>query len=220
MMSDEDKAKLRFELANVNLQSIGRAQSVYVTALLTYVCLVWSLVFIGPGGQAAIHLGLLDLNADGVWKITPFIILVLTLAYIWTVTAAIPAVVALRTAEKELFGSQDHSFFALDTHKNVVDYFAILQLFPWGRTRTPTDDGVSKPWSDRLHHLILPLIFIGSAITSYVSVRRLSALESAHCYAVIFGWSCFGLQVTFSMRPTWRFLWRMSGVDRSHDVYN
>jgi len=219
-MTDDDKAKLRFDLANANLQGISRAQGLYVTTLLLYICLVWSLVLVGPGGQAVIHIGLLDLNADGVWKITPFVILVLTLAYIGTVTAATPAVKALRAAEKELFGAQHHSFFALDTHKNVVDYFAILQLLPWGKTGTPTDDGGPKPWSHRLHHLILPSIFIGSAVTSYAAVQRLSALESADRAALIFGWSCFVAQVAYSVRPTWRFLWRVSGVDRTHDVYN
>jgi hypothetical protein len=156
-MTDDERAKLRFDLANANLQSIGRAQGVYVTALLIYVCVVWSLVLVGPGGEAHIHIGLLDLNADGVWEITPFVILVLTLAYIGTVTAAVPAVVALRAAEKELFGAQEHSFFALDTHKNVVDYFAILQLLPWGKTGTPKDDGVKKPWSDAFTTSSCPL---------------------------------------------------------------
>jgi len=218
MISDEDKAKLRFELANANMQSIGRAQGVYVTALLTYVCLVLAIPFFGTGGQATIHLGMLDLNADGVLKITPFVIMVLTLAYIGTVTAAIPALAQLREAERNLFGSEDHTFFALDTHKNIVDYVAILQLYPRDRTRTPMDDG--GPRANRLHHLILPLIFIGSAATSGWALLRLSALESTHCAAMIVGWTCFGLQVAFSVRPTWRFLRRISGVDRTHNVYN
>ena len=44
MLSENEKAKLRFELANSNLQSIGRAQGIYFTALLVYVCLFWLLV--------------------------------------------------------------------------------------------------------------------------------------------------------------------------------
>jgi hypothetical protein len=198
MVSAEDKARLRFDLAKSNLQSIGRAQGVYVTALLAYVCLVWVLVFVGTTGQATIHLGLLDLNADGVWKITPFVILVLTLAYIGTVTANVPALAELREAERELFGSQHHSFFALHTHKNLIDYLAIRQLVP----------------------LILPIVFIGSVLTSYWAVLRLSALESTRRTAMIFGWSCLGIQVAYSVRPTWRFLRRSFGAERTHDVYN
>ena len=102
----------------------------------------------------------------------------------------------------------------------MVDYLAVLQLSPRGRTRKPTDDGGPKPWFNRLHHLILPIVFVGSACTSCWVVLRLSALESTHWTAMVFGWSCFGLQVVCSVRPTWRFLWRLSGVDRTHDVYN
>jgi hypothetical protein len=43
MLPGDKKAKLTFELADANVQSIGRAQGVYVTALLTYICLVWAL---------------------------------------------------------------------------------------------------------------------------------------------------------------------------------
>jgi hypothetical protein len=218
MISDDDKAKLRFELANANLQSIGRAQALYVTALLTYICLVWGILFVGS--QATVHIGPLDLSAEGVWKITPFVILVLTLAYIGTVTAALPAFTELREAESKLFGSQDHSFFAFDTHKNVIDYLALLQLLPWSKTRRPMDDTRPKPWWQRLHHLMLPTLFVGSAFTSWWAVRRLSTLESSHHAAQIFGWSCLGLQMAYSIRPLWRYVGRAIGAKRTDNVYN
>ncbi len=219
MISDDEKAKLRFELANANLQSIGRAQGLYVTALLTYICLVWGLFFVGSN-EVSVHLGWVDLKVDGVWRITPFVLLVLTLAYIGTVTAATPAFANLRKAERELFGSQDQSFFGFDTHKNVLDYLALLQVWPWGETRKPTDDTVAKPIRRRLPHLILPALFLGSAFTSYWAVHKLSQLRSSHRAALIFGWCCFGLQVVYSVRPTGRTLGRFFGAKRTSDVYN
>jgi hypothetical protein len=218
MISDDEKAKLRFELANANLQSIGRAQGLYVTALLTYICLVWGLFFVGSN-EVSVHLGWVDLKVDGVWRITPFVLLVLTLAYIGTVTAATPAFAHLREAEKELFGSRDQSFFGFDTHKNIVDYIALLQIWPRGKTRKPTDDGGTETFSRRLHHLILPALLFWSAITSYWAVHELSKLGSDRA-ASIFGWSCFGLQVAYSLRPLRRFLWRFFGAKRTSDAYN
>jgi hypothetical protein len=219
MITDTEKAKLRFELANANVQSIGRAQGLYVTALLTYICLVWGLFFVGSN-EVSVHLGWVDLKVDGVWRITPFVLLVLTLAYIGTVTAVVPAFTQLREAEKELFGSQDQSFFGFDTHKNIVDYIALLQIWPSGKTRKPTDDGDTKSFSRRLHHLILPGLFLWSAFTSYWAVHELSKLESFHRAALIFGWGCFALQAAYSLRPLGRFLWRFFGAKRSSDVYN
>lgn len=219
MITEDEKAKLRFELANANLQSIGRAQGLYVTALLTYICLVWGLFFVGSN-EVSVHLGWVDLKVDGVWRVTPFVLLVLTLAYIGTVTAATPAFVQLREAEKELFGSQDQSFFGFDTHKNIVDYIALLQIWPRGKTRKPTDDGGKETFSRRLHHLILPALLLGSAFTSYWAVHELSKLESSDRAALIFGWCCLGLQVAYSLRPLRRFLWRFFGAKRTSDVYN
>jgi hypothetical protein len=219
MISDDEKAKLRFELANANLQSIGRAQGLYVTALLTYICIVWGLFFVGSN-EVSVHLGWLDLKVDGVWRITPFVLLVLTLAYIGTVTAAVPAFTQLRKAENELFGSRDHSFFGFDTHKNLLDYFAVLQFLPWGKTRKREDDTGSEPILHRLHHLILPALFLSSWSTSYLAIHELANIRPLHRASLIVGWCCFGLQIAFSLRPLCRCLGRFFGAKGKSDVYN
>jgi hypothetical protein len=213
MISDNEKAKLRFELANANMQSIGRAQGLYATALLTYICLFWALFFVGSS-EVSIHLGWLDLRVGGVWGITPFVILILTLAYIGTVTAATPALTQLREAEEGFLGSSEHSFFQIDTHKNLLDYLGLLQLVPWGKTRKPKDYG------GRIPNLILPILFLGSAFTSYWAIHELSKLGKSHRAALIFGWCCLGLQGAFSLRQLRRFLWRFLGAKRTSDVYN
>jgi hypothetical protein len=220
MLPDVEKAKLKFELANANAQSIGRAQGLYVSALLTYICLVWALFFAGTG-EVSIHLGWLDLKVDGIWRITPFVTLVLTLAYIGTVTAMMPALANLREAEKELFGSEEHSIFEIDTHKNLLDYLAILQLNPFGKTRKPKDDVAVESFLGRVPSLILPTLFSGSAFTSYWAIRELSKLGPPSLSgALIFGWSCFGLQMAFSLRPMSRFVWRFFGARGTSDVYH
>jgi hypothetical protein len=179
----------------------------------------WSLFFVGSSGEVSIHLGWLDLKVDGVWGITPFVILVLTLAYIGTVTAATPAAVRLREAEEGLLGSREHSFFEIDTHKNLLDYLALLQFSPRGKTRKPSEariEGISR----RIPNLILPLLFLGSAFTSYWAIYELSKLGRGHRRALIFGWCCLGLQSAFSLRPVWRGLGRFFGAKRTSDVYN
>src|ERR1700722_19079927 len=79
MISEEERAKLRFELANANLQSVSRAQGLYLTTLLVYICLVWAMFLTGT---ATFHLESLELKMDAVWKLTPFVTMVLTLAVV------------------------------------------------------------------------------------------------------------------------------------------
>ena len=219
MLPDEDQAKLRFELANKNAQSISLAQAKYITALLTYIGLVWGLFFFGDS-KISIHLGGVDLPVEGVWTITPVVTLVVTLAYTGTVTAMMPAFSELREAQKKLVGTQEYALFSLDTHKNILDYLAILQLRPWTRTRLPTDDGGRRSWWDRLHHLILPLVFLVSALTSYWAIRRLTEREPMNRTVVVVGWTCLAVQMTYSLRPIWRNLRRLCGAAREHNVYN
>jgi hypothetical protein len=221
VISAEEKGKLRFELANANVQSISRAQGLYISALLIYLCLAWGPLFTGNEQAVELHLGWLALRVDSIWRVTPFVTLVLTLAVIGTVTAALPASTELREAWQELFGSKHECMFALDTHKNLLDYLARLQLRPWGGTHMPADDKGSEPVWRRLHHLIFPALFLGSASTSYWAVRRLSGFCSSHHDALmIYGWSCLILQSAYSVRPTWRFLWRLCGAKRTSHVYN
>src|SRR5262249_17254920 len=165
MLPEPERTKLKFELANENMQSISRAQGLYMTALLAYLCLVWAAVFVGTN-DFSIHLGWLDLKVGGIWGITPFVLLVLTLAYIGTLASAMSALTQLRNAEKELFGETEHSLFDIDTHKNLIDYLVRLQLNPFGKTRMPKDETGDESILRRTPHLILPVLFLCSAFTS------------------------------------------------------
>jgi hypothetical protein len=215
MASDDDKAKLRFELANANFQSVSRAQGLYLTTLLVYLCLVWAM-FLGEAGT--LHLAGLELKMDAVWKITPFVTMVLTLAVVGTLNAALSAYADLKDAGGDLFGSHFWAMFKVDTHKNVIDYLALLQILPWGKTRKPTDSHGSQPILLRLHHLIFPSLFGLSLFTSYRAVRQASLSPNRAFLA--FGWICFGLQSLFSVRPMWRWFSRLLGADQTDDAYN
>jgi hypothetical protein len=218
MLSDDDRAKLRFELANANLQSVSRAQGLYVTALLIYICFVWLTFLTRSGEGVTIHMEWLELKSDAIWKITPFITMVLTLAATGTINATMSAYTELREVSAELFGSRFEALFHVDTHKNVVDYLALLQILPWGKTRRPADShGRQHLWL-RFHHLIFPCLFLMSLATSYCAVRQAS-LSPNHGVFLAIGWTCFGFQTLFSVRPMWRWIGRVFGAERTNDVY-
>src|SRR5713101_1022638 len=99
-MVDDEKAKLRFELANTNLQSVSRAQGIYLTALLVYIGFVWAMYLTRSGEALTLHFTWLELKMDAVWNITPFITMVLTLAVAGTLNATVLAYAQLNDAGK------------------------------------------------------------------------------------------------------------------------
>jgi len=123
---------------------------------------------------------------DAVWQITPFVVMVLTLAVVGTLNATNSAYAELKEAGTKLFGSDFGTLFAVDTHKNVIDYLALLQILPWGRTRQPTDAHGGQPILLRLHHLIFPTLFALSFATSYWAVRQASFRPQSRFF-LIFG---------------------------------
>lgn len=219
MASDDDKVKLRFDLANANLQSISRAQGLYLTTLLIYICFVWAMYLTKSGEAITLHLAWLELKMDGVWKITPFITMVLTLAVIGTINATVSAYAEVQDVGTTLLGSRFEALFQVDTHKNVIDYLALLQILPWGKTRKPADSqGHPSIWI-RLHHLIFPGLLILSLFTSYWAVHQASFGSKPRVFLAV-GWTCFGMQALYSIRPIWRWIRRLFGAKRTDDVYN
>lgn len=196
MLPEDEKAKLRFELTNANLQSVGRAQALYLSTLLVYICVVWVMFLTGSGETDKLHFGWLELKMDAVWAITPFVMMVLTLAVVGTLNAVVSAYSDLQDAGRDLLGSDFGSLFEVDTHKNVIDYLERLQIFPRGKTRKPSDHHGREPLWLRSHHLIFPVLFIISLFTSWWAVHR---PKPAVFWAL--SWICFAVQVLFSVRP-------------------
>jgi hypothetical protein len=218
MISEDEKAKLRFELTNANLQSVSRAQGIHLTALLVYICFVWAMYLTQTGEALILHVAGLELKMDAVWKITPFVTMVLTLAVVGTLNATVLAYTEINEAGKTLFGSQFGSLFEVDTHKNVTDYLALLQVLPWGKTRKQ-NESAPQPFLARLRHLIFPILFLVSFGTSGWAVYQASYGLKPGVFWVI-GLICLALQVLFSIRPMYRWFRRLFGAKRNDDVYN
>ena len=218
MISEDEQAKLRFELANENLQSVSRAQGIYLTALLIYICFVWAMNLTHSGEALTLHLTWLDLKMDAVWKITPFINMVLTLAVAGTLNATVLAYAEVNDAGKTLFGSRFRALFDVDTHKNVVDYLALLQVLPWGKTRRQDESARPSIWV-RLRHLIFPVLFLLSLGTSFWAVYQAAYAPRPRIFMFI-GGVCLSLQALFSIRPMYRWFGRLFGARHTDDVYN
>lgn len=218
MIEDSDRFKLRFELANKNFQSVGRAQGLYVTALLVFMSLVWIMFFSPTPAPSSFHFSWLELKTEDVWRITPVITLVLTLAIVGTLNAAMTAFKEVQAAGSDVFGEVFVSMFQVDNHKNLMDYLALLQVLPHSRTRKPSDVKGGSILR-RLPHLLFPSLFLLSLVTSYWAIHEMYLNAARHGF-VVCGWACFGLQVLFSLRPFYRWLGRFSGAGLDSNVYN
>jgi hypothetical protein len=219
MPTEDEKVKLRFELANANLQSISRAQGLYLGTLLVYMCIVWAKHLTGSEGPDKLHFEWIELNMAAVWAITPFVTMVLTLAIVGTLNSMISAYADVQDAGGILFGSDFGSLFDVDTHKNVIDYLDRLQIFPWGKTRKPKESHGKQPLWLRSHHLIFPVLFAMSLATSWYAAHR-SSFSPRPTFFWTLDWVCFAVQALFSVRPLYRWIRRFAGAKKTDDVYH
>jgi hypothetical protein len=219
MISEDDRLKLRFDLANRNLQSVSRAQGIYLTSLLIYEGLVWIMFSTQPLTGVPFHFGWLELQAADVWKVTPVAMLILTLAIVGTLNAALIAYRELQEAGQKLFGEQFATMFEVDNHKNLVDYIALIQVLPWQATRKPRDTSGDVSFKRRLHNLIFPVLFMFSLLTSYWAIHEMYE-SPAPTLLLVVGWICFLLQAIFSVRPLYRWITRLFGASAESNVYN
>src|SRR6202158_5962808 len=132
-------------------------------------------------GDVTVQLLGISLQTAGVWKITPLVTTLLSLALIGSLNAAGPAWAELRQAFRDL-GLQaprcDPIFYNLDTHKNIFDYFSFLRLPPEGSRQYAgdLDDLDEKTKRFNLRHFFYSSLFIVSIYTTYRAVRAPLAL--------------------------------------------
>src|SRR6267142_4899939 len=215
----DDRSKIRFDLALSNLRSISAAQRFYLSALLVYICFVWGWFFVAAGQAVNFQLLGISLQTAGVWKITPLVATLLTLALIGSINAAGPAWTELRSAYRELglqAPSCDPIFYNLDTHKNLFDYFAFLQFWPEGSiVETGNIDGLEqKRRRFMLRHFLYPFLFAASLITTYKAVREPAAFIGVthHVTFWVYRWTCLLVQAAYCVRPVYRAACRFLGV--------
>jgi len=219
MPSEDQKAKIKFDLANANLQSVSRAQALYLTTLIVYICVVWAKFLTGSSAEQ-LHFGWLELKMDAVWAVTPVVTMVLTLAVIGTLNATLSAYGAVQGAAVALLEDDFESLFEVDTHKNVIDYLVLLQILPWGKTRKPIDPGHRQTFWLRTHHLIFPILFLLSLGTSWWAIHESFSLTQHLSFFRVFDWICFWIQTLFSVRPMYRWFCRFAGAKESSDCYH
>lgn len=235
MANVDENARLRFDLALANFQSISRAQHFYVSALLVYLALVWGWYFVGGKGSVTLQMFGVSLNTDGVWTVTPLVTFLLTLALTGAVSAAAPAWMTLRDAYRDIgleatYGPAE--MYNLDSHKNLLDYFSYLRFLP-ERSMWSNPSANELSWWQRHFrwtHLLYPTLFIASAYTSGRAIVEAFGFRTAHvfvsCYrphfnfgqvpkhlpGLAYGLVCFALQGLYSLRPVYRWVCRCFGI--------
>src|SRR5437667_7508243 len=123
-MTGEERAESwrLFDLANQNLQSIGKAQRFYLSSLLVYLCVVWGWYFVAAKEALSIQIFGITLKTGGLWVMTPGVTTALSLALIGAVNAAGPAWERLHQQAEHLgvgWLNCAVTFGQLDTHKNL-----------------------------------------------------------------------------------------------------
>jgi hypothetical protein len=219
---EDDLKRLRFDLAHANLLSISSAQRFYLSTLLVFLSLVWGWVFVGEGEAVTIQLLGVGLKTGGVWKITPLVSTLLSLALIGSINAAGPAWIELKAAFDECGLTAPRSnpiFYDLDTHKNIFDYFAFLRVRPEGGLRDIED--LDRRRSFGFRHFLYPTLFLASIYTTFRAVHEPFAAgdRSSHTPFLIYGWICIGLQCLYAFRPVYRAVCRFFGI-RTSFVYD
>ncbi|MCI0628666.1 MAG: hypothetical protein L0387_44630, partial [Acidobacteria bacterium] len=79
-----------FELHRANLQSVSRAQKIYLTTLLTYLALIWGWYLFGGRNDITIQMLGITVKSNAFWAVTPAVVTLFALALIGSINAAEP----------------------------------------------------------------------------------------------------------------------------------
>lgn len=201
-----------FDIHYANNQSISKAQRLYLTALLAYLCLVWGWHIVASGEALTIQILGIALQVSSVWKMTPFAVTLFSLALIGSINAAGPAKEKLDTALKRLDlepgVGREFVPYDLDTHKNIFDYFTFLRLHP---EKKHFEGRVGR---FEVRHFFYPGLLLWGIFTTYYAMKQVLAFEEAAQLVAfhLFGSVCLGLQIAFSIRPLWKATCRFLGM--------
>ena len=213
-MAEDNDAWRDIDLLRANLQSVSKAQNIYVHTLLIYLLVVWGWQSISPTQDVTIQILGLSLRATGFWPITPLVITILNLGLVGSMNVMGPVWerigTALTQAGKEVYWTD------FDTYKNILDYFAFLRIHP----ETPVQPKRPLPKAEQSRKFKLSVWLYPSLVAWGIgtTIYSLSLLPHTPGY-VSYVLGCFGAQLLFSIRIFWKALCRFFGIRLEKAMY-
>lgn len=209
-MANSDEILWRlFEVQKESLQSVGRAQSRYVTSLLAFLALLWGWHFMRPE-QLTVQLWGASLQASGLWVIAPAVLTILCLGLIGAMNIMGPVwkrFCARADAVGQVFWWTD-----VDTNKNLIDYLMFLSP----RLERPTQPDKPPPPGRKFDLTLFsyPLVLAIATASTLLADYEGSSLEFK-----IYVCGCAGLQVLFSIRICWKATCRFLGIRKEQTEF-
>lgn len=210
MAGNEEKWR-RFELLLAHFQAIGKSQSLFVNALLAFLCLVWSLDVLHHSGGVTVQLLGATVQIQGLWPTVPLIAGVLCLGLIGSLNLITHSWRRLALWIPEVFSDPSFFFVEFDPHRNILDYLACLKLSLRKPVLPDTADNPSaerQKWNPTL--LLYPGLVLFSIFTTSFSLRRIEVTWFSVVYAAFFT----VIQSLFALPFMWRKACQFVGVHK------
>ena len=164
MAKGEENERL-FEFQLANFQSVSKTQKLFVTALVSYLALVWGWYKFGSGSEVSVQVLGVSVKASGFWPVTPVVLTFLCLGLIGAINAMGPVWNRLETTAKSL----QAEFYDLDVNKNFIDYLTFLRIHP--------EEAVARPdpraGRFNIQHFYYSILIVASIYTTYFSIAKL-----------------------------------------------
>jgi len=199
-MDERDEKWRTFDLLYQNFQSVSKAQDFYVRVLILFLGLLWSWEILGKKGEVTISLLGAEVHVTSLWLAAPIVLTIVSLALVGAVNATGATWRRLKTVIREL--GMDFYFTDIDTHKNLLDYFGFLTLRPEKKIQELPPSQFQHKRFTRVGVFIYPSLIAAGMYTTAFSHTRMPC----GCLPQFYVWTCFALQLMFSLRVYWRAL--------------
>ena len=78
-MAEGEENERLFDLQLANFQSVSKTQKLFLTALVSYLALVWGWYTFGAGNEVSVQVLGVSVKASGFWPVTPVVLTFLCL---------------------------------------------------------------------------------------------------------------------------------------------
>ena len=203
-MAEAAENERLFNLQLANFQSISKTQKIFLTALVSYLSLVWGWYTFGSGNEVSVQVFGVSVKASGFWPVTPLVLTFLCLGLIGAINALGPVWNRLEATAKAF----QAGFYDLDVNKNLIDYLTFLRIHPEKAVERP--DPRAARFNIQHFYYLIPIV--ASIYTTYFSIARLppTYFYTAYCCG------CLAFQAVFAVRIFWRAICRFLGVRNQH----